>query len=42
MTVLFSHGYALLIAVDESSEPGWALPEVAKDVNAMRVVPIRL
>ena len=38
MTVLFSHGYALLIAVDESAEPGWALPDVAKDVNAMQAV----
>lgn len=38
MTESFSHGYALLIAVDESAEPGWALPDVAKDVNALQAV----
>lgn len=38
MTAPFSHGYALLIAVDESAEPGWALPDVAKDVSALQVV----
>ncbi len=38
MTAPFSHGYALLIAVDESAEPGWALPDVAKDVKALQAV----
>lgn len=34
----FEHGYALLIAVDEHSVPGWALPEVKKDIAALERV----
>lgn len=38
MTGLFSNGYALLIAVNENNVPGWVLPDVAKDVNALHKV----
>ena len=38
MTYQFEHGYALLIAVDESAEAGWALPTVGKDVSALQEV----
>lgn len=38
MSNQFTHGYALLIAVDQSAEPRWALPEVAKDVSALHEV----
>lgn len=34
----FSYGYALLIGVDENRVPGWALPDVKKDVDALRRV----
>ena len=35
MTDPFTHGYALLIGVDQNSVPGWALPAVAGDVQAL-------
>lgn len=38
MTETFTHGYALLIAVDMSQETGWALPDVAKDVRSLHEV----
>lgn len=38
MTTQFSHGYALLIGVHESQTPAYALPTVAKDVDALRAV----
>ena len=38
MTETFAHGYALLIAVDDSEEPEWKLPDVAKDVSALQAV----
>lgn len=38
MTDQFSHGYALLIGVDQNSVPAWALPAVACDVEALRDV----
>ena len=38
MTEQFSHGYALLIGVDQNSVPAWALPAVARDVAALRDV----
>ncbi|MCW1968406.1 MAG: caspase family protein [Anaerolineae bacterium] len=38
MTKKFTNGYALLISVDENSVPNWALPDVLKDVNALRDV----
>ena len=34
----FSHGYALLIAVNENMIPNYALPTVAKDATAVRDV----
>ena len=37
MSKTFNHGYALLIAVDESAA-GYALPDVIKDVEALREV----
>ncbi|MCE7988706.1 MAG: caspase family protein [Caldilinea sp. CFX5] len=38
MTDQFSHGYALLIGVDQNSVLDWALPAVARDVEALRAV----
>lgn len=38
MTAAFVQGYALLIAVDESQEQGWALPFVARDVSEVQAV----
>lgn len=38
MSQSFTHGYALLIAVDDSSAPTAALPDVVKDVTALRQV----
>ena len=38
MTEQFEHGCALLIGVDENHLDGWALPDVAKDVTALREV----
>lgn len=38
MTDNFSHGYALVIGVDQNSVPAWALPGVARDVEALRDV----
>jgi hypothetical protein len=38
MTNQFTHGYALLIGVDENAVAGWALPDVAKDVAALAQV----
>lgn len=38
MTDQFSHGYALIIGVDQNSVPAWALPAVARDVEALRAV----
>ena len=38
MTENFSHGYALIIGVDQNSVPAWALPAVARDVEALRDV----
>jgi uncharacterized caspase-like protein len=34
----FTHGYALLIGVDQSQAEEWALPDVAKDIAALRDV----
>jgi hypothetical protein len=34
----FTHGYAVVIGVDENNIPGWALPTVAKDVQAVHDV----
>lgn len=38
MTDQFSHGYALIIGVDQNSVLDWALPAVARDVEALRDV----
>lgn len=38
MTDQFSHGYALLIGVDQNNVPDWALPAVARDVEALRAI----
>jgi len=38
MSDQFNHGYALLIGVDQNRVERWALPEVAKDVAALRDV----
>lgn len=38
MTDKFMHGYALLIGVDQNNVPDWALPAVARDVEALRDV----
>ncbi len=38
MSTLFTHGYALLVGVNENSVECWALPEVAKDVQALTEV----
>ena len=35
MTNQFEHGYALLIGVDQNQVPRWALPDVAKDIEAL-------
>jgi hypothetical protein len=35
MTDQFTHGYALLIGVDENYVDKWALPDVAKDIEAL-------
>jgi hypothetical protein len=34
----FSNAYALLIGVNENTVPGWALPDVAKDIAALSAV----
>lgn len=34
----FSHGFGLLIGVDENAVPAYALPDVAKDVAALQAV----
>ncbi len=31
----FTHGYALLVGVDENHVNGYALPDVAKDIHAL-------
>jgi uncharacterized caspase-like protein len=38
MAERFTHGYALLIGVNENQIPGLALPEVAKDIDALQAV----
>lgn len=38
MSKKFTNGYALLIAVDQNSVAQWALPDVVKDVTALRDV----
>ncbi len=38
MTEQFANGYALLIGVDENYVDGWALPDMAKDVEALKAV----
>ncbi len=38
MSDSFTHGYALLVGVDQNDTPELALPEVAKDVQALRDV----
>ncbi len=35
MSTTFTHGYALLIGVDENHVSGYALPDVAKDIHAL-------
>lgn len=34
----FAHGYALLIGINEHQVPAWALPDVAKDIDALHAV----
>ena len=34
----FTHGYALLIGVDQNNVPDWALPDVANDIAALHQV----
>ena len=34
----FDHGYALLIGIDQNATVAWALPDVAKDIAALREV----
>lgn len=38
MSNQFTHGYALLIGVDENNVKAWALPDVAKDIAALGAV----
>ncbi|MFO7497442.1 MAG: hypothetical protein R6X05_17580 [Desulfobacterales bacterium] len=38
MSQRFVNGYALLIGVDENAIPRWSLPDVKKDIDALRVV----
>ncbi len=38
MSDQFSHGYALIIGVDQNNVSNWALPAVARDVEALRDV----
>ena len=38
MPPTFTHGYALLIGVDENHVGKWALPDVAKDIQALAEV----
>ena len=38
MAQQFAAGYALLIGVDENSVPHWALPSVARDIDALAAV----
>ncbi len=38
MTARFDHGYALLIGIDANAVEKWALPDVAKDLAALREV----
>jgi uncharacterized caspase-like protein len=38
MAKQFTNGYALLIGVNENAIPGWALPDVAKDLDALAKV----
>lgn len=38
MSHTFAHGYALLIGVDENHVSGYALPDVAKDIQALAEV----
>jgi hypothetical protein len=38
MTTSFSHGYALLIGVGQSSYPKWSLPVTVKDVSALQAI----
>ena len=38
MAERFTHGYALLIGVNENQASDWALPDVAKDIDALQTV----
>jgi uncharacterized caspase-like protein len=38
MSHTFTHGYALLVGVDENRVSGYALPDVAKDIQAVTEV----
>ncbi|MBU0705028.1 MAG: caspase family protein, partial [Chloroflexi bacterium] len=38
MSHTFTHGYALLIGVDENHVSAYALPDVAKDIQALAEV----
>ena len=38
MAAPFTHGYALLIGVDQNYVPDWALPDVANDIAALHQV----
>ncbi|MGD8960085.1 MAG: caspase family protein [Desulfobacteraceae bacterium] len=38
MSQSFVNGYALLIGVDENAIPRWSLPDVKKDIDALRAV----
>jgi hypothetical protein len=38
MAKQFTNGYALLIGVNENAVPEWALPDVAKDIEALATV----
>ena len=34
----FDHGYALLLGVDQNAVSEWALPDVGKDIVALKVI----
>ncbi len=38
MTDYFNHGYALIVGVGETIEPGWSLPATVRDAQALKSV----
>jgi hypothetical protein len=38
MSDLFTHGYALLIGVGNTADPGYSLPVTVKDAQALKAV----